>query len=337
MASALSLIIDINNPSKSGILESFDNKLPSSVPLMVRNNTEAVSLRFVEATSSGSAPWQDVDYSDASVVLGIGDFDATASVGVFTLTFGADTTTGLPAESSEEAVAYALNILPSIIAAGLVSVTSPEDGVYAILFLSNGAQSAVSCNVAGLSPAVIGQVAQLTTGATSNPSLQLIQMFAAPYALNSTWTYDEPELTGTLNLSTLPMIQKFMIAGLDVLTLNLEIQVTPSGEGQGTVLLVPIQVSKNVLNYNSFSPPPVPAFSGSIPMDSGITEYTATGLSLISTPSLYLVTLLKLDPNDDNVWASLRAGFTADGFTVDFTEPLPNANYILKWVAIYDS
>lgn len=88
MPSSLSLIIDITNPTNAGIIQSFQNRLPASVPSFVRNDTESVSLRFVQPSAGTTRPWDDVDYSTATTILALGEFDVVPSSGSNTFQFG---------------------------------------------------------------------------------------------------------------------------------------------------------------------------------------------------------------------------------------------------------
>src|ERR1700722_3003252 len=87
-SSALSLIVDITNPTKSGIIQSFQNRLPATAPLLIRNDVETVSLRFVQPSSGTSRPWDDVDYTTALTILGLGEFDVVPTSGGNTFQFG---------------------------------------------------------------------------------------------------------------------------------------------------------------------------------------------------------------------------------------------------------
>lgn len=187
-ASALPLIIDITNPGKEGILQSFNNKLPATVPLFIRNDAEVVTLRFVQPSATSYRPWDDVDYSTAQTLLAMGDFDAIPSTGVFTLTYGANTTANLPTGSTAMVVATALNGLASIITAGGVTVTVPEPGVYLVLFNTNGTQTLFTGNASGLNPASTIVVSEVVVGNSTTPDQQLIEIFLNPYALNGTWS-----------------------------------------------------------------------------------------------------------------------------------------------------
>jgi hypothetical protein len=67
-------------------------------------------------------------------------------------------------------------------------------------------------------------------------------------------------LTGTLALSTLAMIQRLATVTSDTISLILEIQVTPLGGGQATILQVPVTISKDVINFSSLTPSPASSY-----------------------------------------------------------------------------
>lgn len=101
-------------------------------------------------------------------------------------------------------------------------VTGDAGGPWTITTVANGSVAAFTVNTAGLS---------------------------VPIGLN-----------GNLSLSTFSMLQAFFTEGLDVITLEMEIQVTVSGQEPVTVLQVPVQVSKDVINLQSLSPTPLVLF-----------------------------------------------------------------------------
>src|ERR1700693_3410732 len=90
-SSALNLIVDITNPGKAGIIQSFQNRLPASVPLFIRNDSETVSLRFVQPSAGTSRPWDDVDYTTALTILALGEFYIVPASGTNTFQFGPKT------------------------------------------------------------------------------------------------------------------------------------------------------------------------------------------------------------------------------------------------------
>jgi hypothetical protein len=93
------------------------------------------------------------------------------------------------------------------------------------------------------------------------------------------------------------------------------------------ICLVPIDTSAAAETLN---PGPV---SGSFSLSEGVSSFTATGLGIPFLGS-YLVTLSKQNEDDDNISVYLQEGFTQDGFTVDFNEPLTTNGYRIFWIAV---
>lgn len=90
-ASSLNLIVDITNPGKVGLLQSFQNRLPASIPELIRNDVETVALRFIQPSATTSRPWDDVDYTSALTIMALGDLDAVPSSGTNTFQSGIKT------------------------------------------------------------------------------------------------------------------------------------------------------------------------------------------------------------------------------------------------------
>ena len=96
----------------------------------------------------------------------------------------------------------------------------------------------------------------------------------------------------------------------------------------------PTSVDPQPTGFSGYVPPTVPATQGSINMPAGINAYTVTGLGLSFTPSKYVVTLNPALASDENIICFPPVlGWTASGFTVNFNDFLPNANYLLYWEA----
>lgn len=183
----LSLIIDITNPEKKGLLLDFADRQTASVPLFVRDDEVGVTLRFVQPSTTDSRAWDDVDLSADTVKLALGKFDQPPTAGTFTLTYGAETTTALSCDASAQDVQIALNSL-STIGDGGVTVTSPESGVYYVVWANVGTRTDISGTADGLSPASSIVVSEVVTGSATVRSIQVVQVFQDPYALTDTWT-----------------------------------------------------------------------------------------------------------------------------------------------------
>ena len=185
---SVDLIVNVTDPEKNGLLVSFDNNIPQTAPLFVRNDSVPINLRFVQPSITSTRSWDDLDLSTADVILALGQYDRTPTSGVFTVTFGANTTSELAYDISASALATALNALASVISAGGVTVSLTTTGVYFIEFVSNGAQTAFSGDGTGLNPASSIVVSTVVPGTSSTPEIQVLQLRANPYASTNTWT-----------------------------------------------------------------------------------------------------------------------------------------------------
>jgi len=77
----------------------------------------------------------------------------------------------------------------------------------------------------------------------------------ALFTVNSAGLSVPVGLSGSLELSTYSMLEAFINGDSDI-TLEMQVQVTPSGSGASTVLQVPVTASKDVINLGSMTPTP---------------------------------------------------------------------------------
>lgn len=80
-------------------------------------------------------------------------------------------------------------------------------------------------------------------------------------------------------------------------------------------------------------PSSVIAISGSINLTIGQDYYSLTGAGFWFSPQVAVITLVKPTPTSSNLFVVLRDGtLTTDGFTVDFSSPIPTTGYKLNYV-----
>ena len=93
--------------------------------------------------------------------------------------------------------------------------------------------------------------------------------------------------------------------------------------------------SLTCMNFTGSIPDPssIIAISGSIPLTMGQDYYNFTGAGFWFSPQVAVVTLAKPTPTSDNLFTVLREGtLSTDGFTVDFSSPIPTTGYLLEYV-----
>ena len=185
----LSLIVNINDPGKTGLLQSFNTSIPASLPLLSASDTVQVSLRAVKPSTIPTQVWQDVDLSADTTVLGVGNYGTALTSGTWPLTFSGNTASGIAYNVTATALATALNALASIISAGGVTVaTGYGNGVYAITFVSNGTQAAFTSGANTLAPASQVLITTVQTGSGSTPCIQVVQLVPSLYAICTSWS-----------------------------------------------------------------------------------------------------------------------------------------------------
>lgn len=181
-ASALNLIIDITNPTKSGIIQSFQNRLPATVPELIRNDVETVSLRFVQPSAGTTRPWDDVDYSTAQTILGLGDFDPVPTSGTNTFQFGPRTVGSTNSNTTVTITGSTVGIVNGmfVTGAGIVAgTTATISGSTVTLSI------AATATATGVPLYFYNETAAITTGATAATVSTAINALASVVAVGA--------------------------------------------------------------------------------------------------------------------------------------------------------
>lgn len=96
--------------------------------------------------------------------------------------------------------------------------------------------------------------------------------------------------------------------------------------------------SAGSLGYMTFTgtnpdPSSIIAIAGSINLTIGQDYYDLTGAGFWFSPQIAVITIVKPTPTSANLFVVLRDGtLTTDGFTVDFSSPIPSTGYKLNYV-----
>lgn len=184
-AKNLTLTIDV---SSQRLIRDFFSNLEIVPRSLMQGDTYKVQVIAVEPNPLGdpSRIWRYVSLP-TSVYVGVGTPGASPTLGAFTITFGADTTSALAYNASAATVATALNLLASIISAGGCSVTGNAGGPYQVSFTSAGARAAFTGNTDALYPLSSMSVFNARTGTGSLTSIQVISIDRQPAALAQTF------------------------------------------------------------------------------------------------------------------------------------------------------
>ena len=185
-AKNLTLTIDV---SSQRLIRDFFSNLEIVPRALIQGDTYNVQVIAVEPNPLGDATrfWRYVTLP-TSVYVGVGTPGAAPTLGTFTITFGANTTSALAYNASASTVSTALNLLASIVSAGGCSVTGNDGGPYQVSFTSAGARSAFTGNTDSIYPLCSMSVFDARTGTGSLTSIQVISIDRQPAALAQTFT-----------------------------------------------------------------------------------------------------------------------------------------------------
>lgn len=189
---ALDLIINVADPDKKGLCALRNGQVvPGNgmkLPLMVRSDGQTVNYRFVKPSETGARLFDDIDVSAASVRVGIGLPDLAPTDGTFTIKeiTGNDDTPAQNCNVIAADVETQINLLPAVIAAGGVTVTSPATGMYQLTFNQVGVQTArFSANTSKLAPLSVATVSRVQVGTADVQEIVLIQLVQNAYAFSN--------------------------------------------------------------------------------------------------------------------------------------------------------
>lgn len=185
-ANRINFYIDI--PNRRLVRDFFSNVEIVPRPF-TQGDTLNVRIIGVEPNIGGdpTRPWRYVPLP-TSVYLGLGPVGEAPTLGTFTLTYGADTTTALAYNITAAALETALNALASITSAGGIDVTGPDNGPYQIVFRSVGTRTAITGNADLLYPLSSIQVYEARPGDAGTPEIQVVVIDRQPAALAQIFT-----------------------------------------------------------------------------------------------------------------------------------------------------
>lgn len=171
----------IVNVQGGTLVSSFTSTVQGQLPSFIFGDETPVSVRLVEPSGVSARPWREIDLTDQTVRIGIGVPGSSPTAGTFTLTYGANTTSALAYNASAAQVAAALNALASIVSAGGVTVTA-SGATYKVVFDDVGVRTALTANVASISPTSGAYISTVLEGSVSAQAIYLFRLEAMPAA-----------------------------------------------------------------------------------------------------------------------------------------------------------
>jgi hypothetical protein len=192
---ARDLFIDLTN---NRLAASETNLSPAGTVRFTKGDNSAFNLYFLQATGIINAPFTVVDRSTTSVKLGIGSRSGLPETGDYTLTFGANTTSAIPAAATAGQVATALNALTSISSAGGVTVTGALEDHFTIRFATAGTRGSFTADVSQVIPDTVAVIDERLAGSATAKEVAEIQLRLTPAVFQSSWTNLSTTVTATI-------------------------------------------------------------------------------------------------------------------------------------------
>jgi hypothetical protein len=192
---ARDLFIDLTN---NRLAASETNLAPAAPPVFTKGDNGTFNLYFLQATGIINAPFTVVDRSTTSVKLGIGSRSLLPETGDYTLTFGGDTTSAIPAAATAGQIATALNALSAISSAGGVTVTGALDDHFTIRFTTAGTRGSFTADVSQVIPDTVAVIDERLAGSATAKEVAEIQLRLTPAVFQSTWTNLSTAVTATI-------------------------------------------------------------------------------------------------------------------------------------------
>lgn len=233
-ANTVNFFIDIQNKR---LVRDFFSNLEIVPRPFVQGDTINARIIGVEPNIGGdpTRPWRYVPLP-TSVYLGLGPVGESPTLGTFTLTYGANTTTALAYNITAAALETALNALASITSAGGIDVTGPDNGPYQIVFRTAGARTAITGNADLLYPLSSIQVYEARPGDAGTPEIQVVVIDRQPAALAETFTaIPSPSITITTLQEGATGVPEVQRVALDPTTHGGTFTLTFDGETTGAL------------------------------------------------------------------------------------------------------
>ena len=193
MSQQISLYIDVQNRQ---LVRSLTSSVPASLPDVYQGDTLGLYLEFLDTTTT---PSTDIDFSEASVAVGIGTIGAQPASGNFTITDPAasQTTGNIAYNASASAVQTAIQAALTTHWSA-ATVTGNAGGPYTITNGTNGSETALIGTSVSLTPTSVVSVGTSQAGTSSLPQIHYVRLLQSPIAYQDSWTaYPAPTATVT--------------------------------------------------------------------------------------------------------------------------------------------
>jgi hypothetical protein len=193
---ARDLFIDLTN---NRLAASETNLSPASSPRFTKGDNGTFNLYFFESGTNFTPTLNIVNKDASTVKLGIGSRSGLPETGDYTLTFGGDTTSSIPAAATAGQIATALNGLSAISSAGGVTVTGALDDHFTIRFATAGTRGSFTADVSQVVPDTVAVIDERIAGSATAKEVAELQLRLTPAVFQPTWTNLSTTVTATMS------------------------------------------------------------------------------------------------------------------------------------------
>jgi hypothetical protein len=187
--------------AENGVLyDGWQSNSRGGAPVFTQGDNVEVELHFVQWTIGSSKTMYEVEMPvDATIRMAIGRVDTAPTAGSFVFNYDGDMAV-IPFNATATAIQTALNILPSIIVAGGVTVTKTTASLIKVSFNVAGGRYTPILDGTNLSPPCATKVVELVAGTPTKKASYALKVKQAPVVYNDYW-YDIE--VPTIELTTL--------------------------------------------------------------------------------------------------------------------------------------
>jgi hypothetical protein len=193
---ARDLFIDLTN---NRLAASETNLAPAAPPVFTKGDNGTFNLYFFESGTEFTPTLNIVNKDASTVKLGIGSRSGLPETGDYTLTFGGDTTSSIPAAATAGQIATALNALSAISSAGGVTVTGALDDHFTIRFATAGTRGSFTADVSQVIPDTVAVIDERLAGSATTKEVAELQLRLTPAVFQSSWTNLSTVVTATMS------------------------------------------------------------------------------------------------------------------------------------------
>lgn len=183
--------VDATNNS---LISGWNGLVRAKDPIFKQGDNVSVEIHWIKKTSFTEGITEEIPFPSGSIVrVAVGEIDASPKSGVWIIGFGTDFA-NIDISADGTTVNTIVNSMPSVIAAGGVTVIIVNGSTYRITFNTNGAKVNFSSNCGTVYPSATGFTSKSRTGDDFTREVQSIKLKCIPVAYSDAFT-DTPSAT----------------------------------------------------------------------------------------------------------------------------------------------